>query len=59
MRAAVIENDVVVNMIVVHDLSFPVGEGRELISAENGEAEIGWIRQPDGTFAPPAEPTPE
>lgn len=55
MRAAVIENDVVVNVIIVHDLSFPVGEGRELIAAENNTAEIGWVRQPDGTFAPPEQ----
>ena len=55
MRAAIVKNDVVVNVIVVEDLSFPV-DG-ELISAEpvNGHpvAEIGWVRQPDGSFAEP------
>ena len=55
MRAAIVENDVVVNVIVVSDLSHPVGENQELISAELVDglpvAERGWIRQPDGTFA--------
>lgn len=52
MRAAIVENDVVVNVINVMDLSFPVAAGQQLIEAPRDEVEIGWIRQPDGTFAP-------
>lgn len=55
MRAAIIKNDTVINVIIVDDLNFPV-DG-ELISAEPVDglpvAEIGWIRQQDGTFAEP------
>lgn len=57
MRAAIVENGVVVNVIKVQDLTHPVEEGQTIISAEqvNGEsvAEKGWIDQGDGTFAPP------
>ena len=59
MKAAIIENDVVVNVVMVDSLDFPVSEGQELISAEKVDgqpvAEKGWVRQPDGTFAPEAE----
>lgn len=59
MRAAIIENDTVVNVILVDSLDFPVGENQEIISAEKVDgqpvAEKGWVRQPDGTFAPEVE----
>lgn len=50
MRAAIIENDTVINVIVLDDMS-QAPEGVECIEAPRHEVEMGWIRQPDGTFA--------
>jgi len=59
MKAAIIENNIVVNVVMVDSLDFPVADGQELVIAEKVDgqpvAEKGWIRQPDGTFAPEAE----
>lgn len=52
MRAAIIENDMVVNVIVLDDLS-QAPDGCECIEAPRGLVEIGFIRQDDGSFAPP------
>lgn len=54
MRAAIIENNVVVNVIVLDDLS-QAPQGTECIDAPRNQVEIGWVRQEDGTFAPVAE----
>lgn len=51
MRAAVVEDGVVKNIIVVDDLSFEIGIG-ELVSIEGQEAGIGWSYI-DGEFFPP------
>jgi len=53
MRAAKIIDDVVVSVEIVDDLP----DGYILAEKVDGQpvAEKGWIRQPDGTFAPEAE----
>lgn len=53
MRAAILQNETVINVIVVDDLTFNPGAGFELVSAENNDAHIDWERQPDGTFTDP------
>ena len=57
MRVAIVKDGIVKNKIVVSDLSFPVGDDQQIISAElvdgNPVAEIGWQEQEDGSFAPP------
>lgn len=60
MRAAIVKNDIVINVIEVDDLGFDHGiDGAELISADlvGGDpvAEIGWTKQGE-VFAPPVEP---
>jgi len=53
MRAAKVVNDVVVTVEIVEDLP----DGYIPADKVDGQpvAEKGWIRQPDGTFAPEAE----
>lgn len=51
MKAAVISENVVVNVIIVYDLSFDIGEGFELVPADG--IGIGWTRDADGVFHAP------
>lgn len=56
MKAAVVSNDVIVNVIIVDDLSFDPGNGLQLVDLDGSPAGIGWVRQQDGSFALPEPP---
>ncbi|OZI58703.1 hypothetical protein [Bordetella genomosp. 1] len=56
MKAHVIQDGLVVDTIVVEDLSFPVGPDRSLIDGEDGG--IGWSVV-DGQLVPPTPPAQE
>jgi hypothetical protein len=52
--------DNVVSAAIVYDPQFPLvlPEGSELVE-HTGQAWIGWIRNPDGTFSEPPPAPPE
>ena len=52
--AAVVKDGEVVNWIKVDDQDPPEIDGHEVVVTT--DAAIGWLQQPDGTFAPPAPP---
>jgi hypothetical protein len=57
MRYAIVEDatKVVVNIIVWDGVSaYTPPTGTTLINVENIPCDIGWIQQPDGSFAPQA-----
>jgi len=55
MRAALIKNDIVENVVIVDSLEDAIPDGFTIEEAPIGTKEIGWVRQEDGTFAPEAE----
>lgn len=56
----VVGADNVVITAIVYDPQFPFipPDGSELVE-HTGQAWIGWIRNPDGTFSEPPPPAPE
>jgi len=50
MTAAIVENDRIVNRVVADPATYEDPQGREVV---DGQYQIGWVRQNDGSFAPP------
>ena len=52
MRAAIVKNGVIENIIIVSDLSFCVDSECEIVDVEGTRAGIGWVRV-GGVFVDP------
>lgn len=56
INCAIIENNVVVNVIVAESLEKAIEIfGGEIIAVNNNQPWIGWIKNEDGTFSAPVE----